>query len=409
MSANIFDTGNLAHDPVEQIMTANGAVLAKSRNIGRIKAKGSAVQSVSSQGSTSNIFTNGNTATLTFLLPLGTSNQLDIVKNIVFEFTVTNNDGGGDALLMLPVQFWPNIIQLSAAGAIFESIYPENLLIESTFLQENDEKILARQTLENYVYNAATTGFTSSAVTIADGASKTFYFNLNCSLNKAELFLSAINTQITIEIQFNPAPYLSTSLSTSVSMSSAKMIMSGIKYDEAVRNKLLQRYASNSTSSLFLLPVREIIPGVALSSASTSYIQVTSYSGMNLGALFVASRTNGATKEQLYTYDLLAEIDLKNSGSSVFLNSLKLREYTIMNLNNLPSSASFCENMVMMPFSVDPYNTLKIGRESGWLTFSPNFSLEILSTVTATKELVLIGYQYNKLTIKGGQLYREAI
>lgn len=409
MSANIFDNGSISHDAVESIMTANGTVLAKSRNIGRVKAKGSAVQSVQSQGSTSNVFTNNNTSTLTFLLPLGTSNQLDIVKNLIFEFTVTNNDGGGDALLMLPCQFWPNIIQLSCAGSIFENLYPENFLIESTFLQENDEKILAKQTLENYVYNAASTGFTSSAVTIPDGTSKTFYFSLNCSLNKAELFLSAINTQITIEIQFNPAPYLSTSLSTSVSMSSAKLIMSGIKFDEVVRNKLLQRYASNSTSSLYLLPQREIIPGITLSSASTSYISVTSFSGQNLACLFVASRANGASKEQLYTYDLLAELDLKNSGSSVFLNSLKLREYTIMNLNNLPSSASFCENMVMMPFSVDPYNTLKIGRESGWLTFSPNFSLEILSTVTATKELVLIGYQYNKLTIKGGQLYREAI
>jgi len=409
MSANIFDNGSISHDAVESIMTANGTVLAKSRNIGRVKAKGSATQSVMSQGSTSGIFANNNTATLSYLLPLGTSNQLDIVRNMVFEFTVTNTDGTGNALLMLPCQFWANIIQLSCAGSIFENLYPENFLIESTFLQENDEKILAKQTLENYVYNAATTGFNSSFVSIADGASKTFYFSLNCSLNKAELFLSAINTQITIEIQFNPAPYLSTSLSTSVSMSSAKLIMSGIKFDEVVRNKLLQRYASNATSSLYLLPQREIIPGISLSSATTSYIQVTSFSGQNLAALFVASRKNGAAKEELYTYDLLAEIDLKNSGSSVFLNSLKLREYTIMNLNNLPSSASFCENMVMMPFSVDPYNTLKIGRESGWLTFSPNFSLEILSTVTATKELVLIGFQYNKLTIKGGQLYREAI
>ncbi len=407
MSANPFDNNSVSHDAVEQIMTSNGVVLAKKNNIGKLKAR-MALQTIQSQGSTSNVFTNGSNTIISYLLPNGVSNQIDIVRDLVFEFTVTNNDGTGKALTLLPCGYWLNLVSIETGGSVVENCYPDQFLIDATYLQENDEKILAHQTLENFTYSSS--GYTTNTTnTIADGVSKTFYFTLNCCLNRAQLFLSAITSQITIQLQFNAKAYTSTSLSTAVSMSNSKLVMSGYRYDEAIRNKLLQRYASSVTSSIYQICQREIIPGVSLSTASTSYIQVTSFSGMNISMLCCGARPNGAAQENLYTFDQFAQIDLKNSGTSVFMNSLNYREYSIMNMEVFPSSAGYAENMMVLPFSIDAYDSVKSGLLRGSLVFSPNFTLEILNGATATRELVLLAYQFNKFSISGGRLIREAL
>jgi hypothetical protein len=130
---------------------------------------------------------------------------------------------------------------------------------------------------------------------------------------------------------------------------------------------------------------------------------------MKISMLCCGARPNGAAQENLYTFDQFAQIDLKNSGTSVFMNSLNYREYSIMNMEVFPSSAGYAENMMVLPFSIDAYDSVKSGLLRGSLVFSPNFTLEILNGATATRELVLLAYQFNKFTISGGRLIREAI
>lgn len=404
--ANIFDNNSLSHEPVISLQAGSGLnYLIKEKNVGRLKAN-MAIQQVSSQGTTNSIFTTPNSQ-LNFLLPIGVSNQIDICQNLVFEFQITNTSGAS-ALTLLPIPFMFNNLQVLASGSILETLYPENFILDETFWQEDDEHILSLQTLENFTYTPSG-GYVTNTTTIPANGSKTFYFNLQCSLNRCELFLSAINSQITIQFQFNTAPYTAASASTSVSLTSAQLIMSGFKYENTIRNKLLQRFNANTTLYSYYLPRREVIPNLSLSNVTTTQVQVTSFSGEHVSCLFVGARPSGASQDNLYAFDQLSQIDLKNAGQSVFLNGLNYREYTTMALKVIPSSAGYSMNYFMMPFSIDSYHSVIDGVQRGVLEFSPNFAVYVLDSVAATRELVLIAYQLQKVYIKGGNLYMDAL
>lgn len=404
---DLFDNGSLPHEEVVSIKNSGIEYLLKKSQLGRKKAR-KVVQSVQSQGSTSNVFTIGGSQ-LNMLLPLGASNQIDVCEDMVLELVVTNGDAvGGHTLTLCPVASWFSNLNIECSGTILENLYFENMLLDETYWQENDEHILANQTLENYVYSNST-GYTSSAVTIAPSASQTFYLNLNNCITRCALFLPAINSQITIQAIFNQIPYITTSVSTTVSLTSARIIMSGYQYEQGIRNKLIERFQNNVTAYQYLLPQREIVSNASMSSATTSYVQLTGFSGMAIAALFVGLRTVNAAQEALYAFDTVANVDMKSSGQSVFLQALPYAEYRKMGLRTCPNSAPFAERMFMLPFSTDAYESVVDGKNLGFLRFNPNIALEILDTVTASKDVVCIAYQYNRILIKNGQLIREGL
>lgn len=403
---SIFDNGSIPHDPVLSLAGASGInYLIKEKNVGRVKAT-TVVQQISAQGATSNIFVTPN-GILNFLLNIGTGNVVDVCRNLVFEFTVTNT--GASAMTLMPVPYWINNIQVLSAGSVLETLYSESLsFVDELFLMQNDEHILALQSLENFSYSN-TTGYATNSTTLAAGASKTYFFNLYCCINRCQFMLSAVNSQIALQFQFNAAPYTIASTSTTISMTGAQLIMSGYRYEDSVRNKLLDRYARNVTLFSYWQGRKEVQSNVALSNSNTTSVQITNFSGQKLACLFVGARPSGAVQDNQYNFDLLSQIDLKNAGSSVFLNGLNYREYTYMTADSFPSSAFYSSNFFCMPFSIDCYNSLRDGLMRGNLELNPNYSLYILDSVSATREIVVLGYQLSKVYIKGGNLYLDAL
>jgi hypothetical protein len=103
--SNVFDNP-IASDPYEAI-SQGGQIqyLVKKSSYGKLRAltQTSFVQSTSS---TSQVFASANTM-ITFLLPIGLSNQQDILERMVLQLSITNNDGAHVASL-LPIAFMIN-------------------------------------------------------------------------------------------------------------------------------------------------------------------------------------------------------------------------------------------------------------------------------------------------------------
>lgn len=100
--SNVYDVP-AAVDQYEAIVSNGQAqYLLKKSSIGKVKAL-SKLQWIQSTSSTSSVFTTANTC-VSFLLPTGLSNQIDICERMELQLSITNNSGSNAATL-LPIAF----------------------------------------------------------------------------------------------------------------------------------------------------------------------------------------------------------------------------------------------------------------------------------------------------------------
>ncbi len=394
--------GTLKYDSYGFVDTGLRAV--NKGNLGRTQGI-KTVQNISSTGGFGSVFNNGN-ANLSFLLPIGTSNILDICQQMVLELTLSNDDAtvGHDATLLAGQFLIKNIITLT--NNQIENTMPEHQMVRRLFTSKDDEEIFQRASLEQFAYAGYPNAYTTSATTIRPSGTQKIYLQIFTPLDVTQAFLPAISQQITIQVYFNNTAVTSTSTSTTVSLQDARLIMNGIAYTPQIRQAILNRFAAKPHLYSYNAAQREILSNISVSAASESNFQLSAFSGFKMPCLFLGVRAANASQEDLYAFDKLLTIDEKINGQSVYLSKLNKQEFASMAMDAFSTSvANGNTNLVFLPHSIDAYQSLKYNKLRGYQIYNPNVNMLIqMDSVTGSRDLVAIGFAAAVLIIDKGNL-----
>lgn len=398
---NVLDNSSVDHYG----FINNGLKAVNKDHVGREKVY-KISQNVSSNGGINNLF-QGSTANITFLLPIGQANVLDVTESIVLELTIENNDGANAASL-LAGHFLLNNVQTLTNG-ILEQSFAESQMIRRLFLANNDQEIENMTVNENFSYSFAA-GYGSPTSTIPASGSKKIYLQIFTPIDVSQVFLPAITQQISIQLYFNSTAVISSSASTNVSVSNARLIMNGFAYENQIRQAKLQLFAQKPHYYGTTIIQREVLSGISVSNVNASSFATSAFSSFKLPCLFLLLRAANATQENLYAFDKIQTLDERINGKSVYLSELDNQEFVRMLLDagiksSVPNSAT---NILCLPHSVDIFESLRDNKQKGTLMYNPNIS-QIITTSSAVgvRDLIAIGFQACALKIDRGTLSLE--
>lgn len=397
--SNVFDVP-VAADPYEAIVSNGQAqYLLKKSSIGRLRAL-SKLQWLQSTSSTSSVFTTANTC-VSFLLPTGLSNQIDICERMELQLSIVNNSSTLAATL-LPVIFMIDRFEI-LAGSQLELIYSQNLLEDRLYFSKNDEEILANRINENYEYSSVT-GFATTAATLAASANQLFFVELFSFLTRAQPFLKGINQQLTLNVYFAGTGVTSTSASQNISVTQARLYMYGYEFERSVQEKLLQRYATLPHYLFYNCPEWTEIAGQTLSNANSTQIVLGVFSGKQMVNTMLSIIPDAATAQNRYNYAALANLDEKDSGRSLFTDSLYIDMYEEMAKQTFPTTAPSTMNNYLLPHSIDVFRAVNNNLNLGSYNYSPNIQLQPQSVVSGSKTLLVTGYSQCVFKIQNGAI-----
>lgn len=394
--------GNLSYDSYG--FYDNGLQAVNKGNLGRVKGVKS-VSNISSTGGFGSVFTNGN-ANLSFLLPIGSANMLDICQQMVLELTLSNDDAtvGHDAEILASHFLIKNIITLT--NNQIENSMPEHQMVRRLFTSKDDEEIFQAATMEQFSYAGYPAAYTTSSAVIPPSSTKKIYLRIFTPLDVCQCFLPSISQQITIQVYFNNTAVTSTSTSTTVSLQDARLIMNGIAYTPQIRQGLLNRFAAKPHLYSYNSAQREILSNISVSSASESNFQLSAFSGFKMPCVFLGVRAANASAEDLYTFDELLTVDERINGQSVYLSKLNKQEFASMAMDCFYTSvANGNTNLVFLPHAIDAYQALKYNKLRGTVTYNPNINILLqMNSVTGNRDLVAIGFASAVVIIDKGNI-----
>lgn len=385
-----------------EFLPGNGCAVFK--DIAGIEKKIQASSNISPVGGLANVF-QGSQAQITFNLPIGTANSVDVCESMVLELTLTNNDAGV-AADTLAGQFLLNYIQV-LCGNDLENSYAEHQFIRELYEAENDNILLQEGSLRGYDYNYSATNSYQGNVSIAATESHKFYINLYTLINKTKLFLPAVNGQISINCYFSSTAVESGSASTDVSLTNTRLIMNGYRYREDIRQKKIQLFKSKKHVYSYLNPRFELLSSVTVSSAAVATLQISALSDAKLPLCYLLVRAANATQEARYTFDRVGTLDFRSNGLSVFGTTLNYQEFTQMCIDNCVRTSVPNSNLKVLPipFTTNVYETLKDNKIRGYLESSPNIQLQFqMDSVSGNRDLMFVAFQHVAVIVDNGNL-----
>lgn len=401
--SNLFDDA-ISHDSYDA-KTIDGQVqyLLKSNSVGKMRAieKISYVQSTSS---TSQVFLSANQM-VTFLLPMGQSNEVHKLNRMVLELSYLNTDAVNAATL-LPACFALDRFEI-LAGTQLELVYSQNMIEDRLFFSKNDEEIHANALNENYQYSSSA-GFATSSATLAASTAKLFFLELPCFLTRAQPFLPAINQQLTVNVYFKSSPCTAASASQTVSLTQARIYLSGYAFEESVKQKLLQRYMTLPHYLFYNCPEYTTIPGESISNVSKTSTRLGVWAGRLLTNVAISITDNGAAKDAQYSYYPLQFIDEKNSGTSLYSDSLYIDMYKEMAKQTFWTSAAGIVPVYYLCHSTDVYRAVNNCQQLGSYLYNSNIVLELQAvTNIGSKTVTVTGYSACIFKIQNGIIVKS--
>lgn len=357
---------------------------------------------VSPNGGVSNVF-NGAQSNVTFLLPIGIGNNLDICHKMVLELDIENLDAVNAATLITG-QYLIDYVD-TLVGQQIESSWAENQMALRLYTVDGDEQLEQYASIEQYDYTYAN-GYATSAATIAASSSKKIYLQMFTPVDRGQLFLKAINQQISLQVYFRASCLTSTSASTTVQVNNIRLFMQGYSYEPSIQQSLLQRFRQKKHVYPFYASKRDIISNVAVSAASELSYQLSGFSGYKLPCLILGIRPANASQEGLYDFDVFGTLDHRINGISTYSTKQNLQEFTQMVADDIrvsvPGSGT---NLLLAPHSDNVYGTLKKNKNCGTMLYNPNVNLLIqTASVTGNRDIVAITFVAGVLVVENGAL-----
>lgn len=395
----LTDVGPCSVDHLE--LQQVGPRFLQKRSAGRFKAVAKS-QNVSPNAGLGALY-QGAQAINNILLPQGNANLLSVAQQLILEITLSNGDAV-HAATILPAQFLVSQIQVNSNQTL-ETIQSEHLLIKRLYLANADMELDQRAQLEYFTY-AYPGGFSTTTTTIAASGSTKVYLEIPCCITSTEMFLPAVNQQITLMITFPPSCVTSTSASTTVTCTDMRLFMNGFDYEPQVRNRILNEFAKAPVVYGYNFPMIEQLSNITVSSASESNFQINSFSDFLTSSMFFMVRAVNATQQNLYAFDRIATCDLRKDGASWFLSKLNVEEFNSMIMPIIKTSVPNSNTDILaLPFSTNIYESLKHNKLRGYIKLTPNINA-LLQMVSANgnRDLICCIFTQGVVTIQNGNI-----
>lgn len=395
----LTDVGPCSVDHLE--LQQVGPRFLQKRSAGRFKAIAKS-QNVSPNAGLGALY-QGSQAINNILLPQGNANLLSVAQQLILEITLSNGDAV-NAATILPAHFLVSQIQINSNQTL-ETIQSEHLMIKRLFLSNADMELDQREQLEYFSYSYPT-GYGTSATTIAASGSTKVYLEIPCFITSTELFLPAVNQQITLMLTFPPSCVTSTSASTTVTCTDMRLFMNGFDYEPQVRNRILNEFAKAPVVYGYNFPMIEQLSNITVSSATESNFQISSFTDFLTSSMFLMVRAVNSTQEDLYAFDQILTCDFRKDGQSYYLSKLNRQEFTSMIMplikTSVPNSNT---NILALPFSTDIYQSLKNNKQRGFVKLTPNINALIqMVSANGNRDLVAVIFTEGVVTIQNGNI-----
>ena len=317
---------------------------------------------------------------------------------------IATNTGAGIAT-MLASHFLVDYIEVMIGGSTVETVYAHHLLFNELYGAPSDEQIANNRAVRFFAGGIQGTTYTSGG-TIAVGASRTFYINVPCMFSKAELFMPAIQHEITFRVHFVPTPLTTASAATTVALTEASIYVSGRQYDDATKQKLIARYKSIDHVAPYYLPERTLISSVAMVNTAKTQLQLTSFGGYLSSQVVVYLTPSASVQENLYNFAALTKLDIFRGGVCISSFTDVYADWWKQQMANLYKTTSvYTQNIYAIPQSVFPVESYNLGLQRGGVFLTNNDALEIQPVTSATYDVRALCYRFAVITItKDGQL-----
>lgn len=406
MMQNAPDSFHVIEHPLPQttVTTAEGA-----RNVhrDRLARKHStvAINQFPAQGSLSGLIQNQGTTDFYIR-----GADLTFVKKMYLEIQITNGSASAATFVNLP--FWFQQIQLYLNGGSDQvcSYYPENLW--ATLMNKDSEQTACVAGQQNW---SATT-YSSTGITLAAGASTTYYLELDTLLNQCHLPLDLMAPP-RIRCYWSSDILASNSALTSnalLTITNLQLMFVGEKLGERAKKAVIDAMQSGTSSYSVYIPERQILPVSSSSiTAGTNGVQtLTSVDGTYCDLVCFLRRANAAAEEK-YQFDYTTP-----AGPSRYLcNGLTLLDasglpYYVSNLDSKMLKLGLANeyyNSTFLTvfefynwlFTEDPIEAHEDGkRQDIRLTNNFRFQFSNNATLANGAELVVLGNRLCQIDLK---------
>lgn len=311
---------------------------------------------------------------------------------------ILTNSGAAVATFVAS-HFMINLIEVMVSGATIEEIYPHHLMFNELYLANSDEEVINNRALRNFAGGIDGTPYGNPA-TLAAGQSRAFNIEIPCVFSKTKCFMCGLDQTISFRIHFAPSALASTSLATSILLSEADLLIDGRKYDDLIRQRLINRYKQFDHVFGYYMPQRSIIANQTISDTTRTTVSNTVFGGYHSALLAVMLCPAGASREQLYSFTELLRLDLTRNGSSISNFQNVPADFVKAEMSyKFKTTAVSTENLYAILQSNKPVEALNYGRSLGVNVLTNNDQLLIQASAAAAYDVYVLCYRFSNFCI----------
>jgi len=289
---------------------------------------------------------------------------------------VINNDTGANVQL-LPIQLCVNYVQVFGQNGndLLYQIQGSELWLDNMNFSYLEWTHLFPRLNSDSAYSTA-------GNVVANGATVNYYIPLLRLFNQANLCPSALSSELTIRIVFNPAS-INVVAGANPRVDDCYLLLRGHDEPEAITQKRMENYMTKSLTIPYLHPVR-MSQTLTLAASSEYSIVLSALRGL-CSSLTFTIRSSPITSANMGTYSsAVASFDIQN-GSGESLTGHYRMQYDenkdIVYSEKFDNKFGDHSNFIMIPFAESPVHAFQTGSNHGFNTFT---GFEKLSFTTSS-------------------------
>lgn len=318
------------------------------------------------------------------------------IDNVFFSVTITNTDAV-NAMLLMPLSFLINRVELLCNSATVATLYSQDLFTQT--LMSDSEMLAVRGLAEGFVVNPSTGALTADTTTLAALASRTYSLPIHSFLSQA--FMPILKTNnAKIRVYFNAGSTLvqSTSVAayTAISYGTPLVHIQGRVYGRKTLDRLMEEYRKAPHMARCIIR-REQRINVGAVTGGSEYQQLLGALTGSYSLLRFSLLPSGAQQENQIAYRQLSEISLFDSvgrpWSFAQISDALIRQQIIPSKNNtLITKANY---LYELPFARDPVGAFQTNRSAGSVYMDGRWYIRFKPAAnSAGVDLIINGHEY---------------